>query len=108
MALTFGLTRSICAMKAFTTSVAESFFVLMSLASVAAGWKQRSWSFMSHQHDVVLFLWVARFDLHRDRLADEVRQHGERGRLLLLQEVDHRLRGEHAELLGVKGARLAQ
>src|SRR6185503_19072632 len=86
MALTFGLTRSICAMKAFTTSVAESFLARISFASVAAGWKQMS-SLMSHQHDVVLLLRVAGFDLHRDRLADEVREHGERGRLLLLQEV---------------------
>src|SRR3954470_15730585 len=107
MAFTLGLTRSICAMKAFTTSVAESFFALMSLASVAAGWKQRSRSVMSHQHDVVLFLRIAAFDLHRDGLADEVRQHGERRRFLFLQQVDHGLRGENAELLGLEGARLA-
>src|SRR3954470_12463124 len=108
MAFTLGLTRSICAMKTFTTSVAESFFALMSLASVAAGWKQRSRSVMSHQHDVVLFLRVAAFDLHRHRLADEIRQHREGGRFLFLQQVDHGLRGEDAEFLRLEGARLAQ
>src|SRR6187401_2600412 len=40
------------------------------------------WRAMLHQHDVELLLAVARFHLHRDRLADEVRQHGERGRFI--------------------------
>src|SRR5438876_6962800 len=61
----------------------------------------------SHQHDVELLLGIALLDLHRDRLADELRQHGERGRLVLEQDVDHRLRGEDAEFARVEGARLA-
>ena len=64
--------------------------------------------FALHQDDVVLLLRVAGFHLHRDRATDELRQHVERGRLLLEEEVDHRLRGKDAELLGRVGARLAQ
>src|SRR4029078_1998239 len=80
MAFSCGFRRSICAMKAFTTSVAESLRAWISCASFRAGVKQRSWSVMSHQDDIVLFLRIAGFHLHRHRLADEVRQHGERGR----------------------------
>src|SRR5262245_5155121 len=62
----------------------------------------------SHQDDVELLLRVARLDLHRYRLADEVAEHRERLRLLLEEEVDHALRGEDAVLARVELPRLAQ
>src|SRR5262245_37960597 len=62
----------------------------------------------SHQNDVELLLGVARLDLHRHRLADEVAEHRERLRLLLEEEVDHALRGEDAVLPRVELPRLAQ
>src|SRR5215831_20535368 len=61
-----------------------------------------------HQDDIELLLAVAGLDLHRYGLADEIPQHGERLRLLLQEHVDHRLRGEDAELAGVELPRLAQ
>src|SRR5882672_7524208 len=61
-----------------------------------------------HQDDIELLLAVARLDLHRDGLADEVAEHRERLRLLLQKHVDHRLRGEDAEFARVELARLAQ
>src|SRR5688572_24324736 len=59
------------------------------------------------QHDVELLLRIAGFDLDRHRLADEVLEHGERGRFVLEQEVDDGLRRDHAELARIEGARLA-
>src|SRR5688572_12040174 len=63
---------------------------------------------MLHQHDIELFLGVARLHLHRDRLADEVRQHAERAGLVFEEKINHRLRGDHPVLARVEGARLAQ
>src|SRR5262245_66076152 len=51
----------------------------------------------SDQNNVVLLLRVDRFDLQRDRLADEVAELGERLRLLVEKEIDHRLGGQDAE-----------
>src|SRR6266850_3339339 len=134
-AFTFGLTRSICAMNAFVTSVAETLRARIMRARRRAGVKQSSvintpacrrrrtrrrgcrWARSSrsgqrpgsHQDDVELLLSVARLHLHRHALADEVGQHLERRRFLLEEAVDHALRGEDAELARlVEGARLAQ
>src|ERR1700675_2579667 len=52
----------------------------------------------SDQHDVVLLLRVQRLHLQRYRLGDEVAQLREALRLLVEKHVDHRLRGEDAEL----------
>src|SRR3954466_3442356 len=61
------------------------------------------------QDDVELLLSVARLDLHRHALADEIRQHFERRRLFLEEAVDHALRREDAEFVRlVEGTRLAQ
>src|SRR5262245_51905753 len=62
----------------------------------------------SHQDDVELLLGVARLDLHRHRLADEVAEHRERLRLLLEEEIDHALGGEDPVLARVELARLPQ
>src|SRR5688572_20272033 len=53
---------------------------------------------MLHQHDIELLLGVARLHLHRDRLADELRQHAERAGLVLEEQIDDRLRGDHPVL----------
>jgi hypothetical protein len=43
-----------------------------------------------HQDDVELLLSVAGFGLQGNRLADEVRKHGERAGFLVEEQVDHR------------------
>ena len=55
-----------------------------------------------------MFLAVAGLDLQRDRLADEVAQHRHVLAFLFQEQVDHGLRGDDAEFLGVELARLAQ
>src|SRR2546428_8738884 len=60
------------------------------------------------ENDIELLLPVARLDLHRNGLADEVAEHREGLRLLLQEQIDHRLRGEDAEFARVELARLAQ
>src|SRR5919199_877273 len=82
MALTRGFTRSICAMKACITSVADTLRARRSRARARA-----------HQHDVELLLRVARLDLHRDALADEAGEHFQRGCFFFQEAVDHALRG---------------
>ena len=52
-----------------------------------------------HQDDVVLLLRVHGLDLHRYRLADEIRQHRERLRFVFEKQIDHLLRGQYAEFL---------
>src|SRR5580765_4932990 len=59
------------------------------------------------QDDVVLLLRVDRFDLQRDRLADEIAELGEALRFLVEKEIDHRLRCENAELARIELLRLA-
>src|SRR5690348_17550975 len=61
-----------------------------------------------HQDDIELLLAVARLDLHRHGLADEVTEHRERLRLLVQKQVDHGLRSEDTELTSAELARLAQ
>src|SRR5881394_919633 len=62
-----------------------------------------------HQDDVELLLSVARLHLHRYALADEAREHFERGCFLFQEAIDDRLRCQDAELARlVEGARLAQ
>src|SRR5574343_556246 len=60
-----------------------------------------------HQYHVELFLAVGAFHCQRDGLADEVDQHGKALRFFVQQHVDHALRCQNAETLGVKAARLA-
>src|SRR6266705_3578589 len=77
----------------------------MSAASRAESF---SFSMGLHEDDIELLLAVARFDLHRHGLAYEVAEPRQRLRLLLQEQVDHRLRGEDAELACVDLPRLAQ
>src|SRR5690606_22993902 len=60
------------------------------------------------QHDVVVLLAVADLHLQRDRLADEVAQHGQVLAFFFQEQVDHGLRGDDAKLPGIELARLAQ
>ena len=39
------------------------------------------------RHDIVLLLHIASLDLHRDRFADEIREHRQRARFLFLEQV---------------------
>src|SRR3954465_8062259 len=89
-ALSFGLWRSICAMKARVSSTADTLRARSMRASCTAGVKHRSITSnkdSSHQHDVELFLRIARLYLHRDAPADEAGQHFDRRRLLLEEAV---------------------
>src|SRR5208283_2537960 len=56
----------------------------------------------SDENDVVLLLRVERLDLQRNRLADKITKLGETLRLLVEEQIDHRLRGEYAELAGAE------
>uniref|UniRef100_A0A7S4D5R6 Uncharacterized protein n=1 Tax=Heterosigma akashiwo TaxID=2829 RepID=A0A7S4D5R6_HETAK len=62
----------------------------------------------SEQHDVVMLGLVGRLGRQRDRLADEVRQAGEMGTLLVEQHLHHIGRRNDAELLRRELPRLAQ
>src|SRR3990167_8633843 len=61
-----------------------------------------------HKNDVELLLSVARFGLQRNRLADEVRQHGKRLRFIVEKQIDDGRRRQHAVFAGIELARLAQ
>src|SRR5437764_12142105 len=78
--------------------------------AMSAASREESFSFSmgSHENDIELLLSVARLDLHRHGLAYEVSEHRQGLRFLLQEQVDHRLRGEDAELARVELARLAQ
>src|SRR5258708_3905967 len=80
----------------------------MSAASRAESFSLSMANSQLDEDDIELLLPVARLDLHRNGLADEIAEHREGLRLLLEEQVDHRLRREDAELARVELPRLAQ
>src|SRR5207302_7974006 len=66
--------------------------------SFSRDWSSDVCSSDLHENDIELLLAVARLDLHRHGLAYEVAEHRQGLRFLLQEQVDHRLRGEDAEL----------
>src|SRR6266581_422563 len=64
----------------------------MSAASRAESFSLSMANSQLDEDDIELLLPVARLDLHRNGLADEIAEHREGLRLLLEEQVDHRLR----------------